>query len=909
VQLVGRDAELAAAGRALEQARHGAGRVLGVLGEAGIGKSALLAATAERARAAGLRVIEGRGVEHERDVPFGVAVAALDEHVGALPIDAPAAGAAERFHHHRAIRAALERLGAERPLALLLDDLHWADEASIELVLHLMRRPPAVGHLLAFGARAGGPAARLLDAARSAVGWEQLVLAPLGHDASLALLTDVGDARRRERLAREAAGNPLFLRELARSPADGALPPTLLATVAGEVAALDPAARALVEGAAVAGDPFDPELAAETAGLGPGLAEETAGPALDRLVQAGLVRPTGHGRAFAFRHPLVRRAVYDRTAPGWRLAAHERAAAALERRGAPAAARAYHVARCAQPGDPAAIALLCEAAEASAGVSPAATAHWYATALELATDRQREQRSGLLERLALALASAGRLAEARDALLEALRDPGPLRLELAVICARIETQLGRHAEARRRLLAQREHAGPEQQADLAIELAAVAFHTGRGDDVRAWAEPAVRAAERAGRPAMLAGAQAFAALGRLWTGDPDGAAAWLDRANPLLDELDDAALSDVCVLGPTLVGVAQNLTERFAAASATSARTLAIARRTGQEQGRVTLLGLRAVTSLCLIDLDDALQHADAAEEVARLQGIPHLLHFALWVRALVHEQRGEVAELDRAVRDAAAAAGALEPSKLERTCTCEFAFLDATQSPERAIAAALDAAGPTWRSKLLLRLVRAAIEAGRLEDAERWALQAVAHTWQLRLPAGATRAACARAEVLLARGEAGTAAALAGDAAAGAVRAGAPLDALEARVVAGRSLAAAHHPERAKAELHRAVADAGRSGALRLRDAAARELRRLGARVSAEARRGARAGDGELTERERDIARLVASGRSNKQVASTLFLSEKTVENALTRVYAKLGVRSRAQLSGAASAALRPAG
>src|SRR3954451_25041722 len=204
VKLVGRDVELAAAGRAIEQARRGAGRVLGVLGEAGIGKSALLAATAERARASGLLVIEGRGVEHERDVPFGVAVAALEEHLDELPLDAAASGAAERFHHHRAIRAALERLGAERPLALLLDDLHWADEASIELVLHLLRRPPAVGHLLAFGARPGRAAARLLDTARGTAGWDQLVLAPLGHDASLALLAGVGDPRERERLAGEA---------------------------------------------------------------------------------------------------------------------------------------------------------------------------------------------------------------------------------------------------------------------------------------------------------------------------------------------------------------------------------------------------------------------------------------------------------------------------------------------------------------------------------------------------------------------------------------------------------------------------------------------------------------------------------------------------------------------------------
>jgi DNA-binding CsgD family transcriptional regulator len=81
----------------------------------------------------------------------------------------------------------------------------------------------------------------------------------------------------------------------------------------------------------------------------------------------------------------------------------------------------------------------------------------------------------------------------------------------------------------------------------------------------------------------------------------------------------------------------------------------------------------------------------------------------------------------------------------------------------------------------------------------------------------------------------------------------------------------------------------------MRLRNAASRELRGLGTRVSAHARRNERA---ELTAREREIAELVAAGHSNKQAAATLYLSEKTIENALTRVYAKLGVRSRAQLA-----------
>jgi DNA-binding NarL/FixJ family response regulator len=913
VELVGRDHELAAAGRAVDDVRRGGQRVLGVLGEAGIGKSALMAVIAARCGAAGLKVMGARGVEHERDVPFGLAHAALVPHVVRLPQDVvlaaapgfvgltpaecaafhPIVGPGERFRHYRAGRTLLEVMGRRRPFALLLDDVHWADEATVEFLLHVLRRPPEVPHLLVLAMRSVGPAARLLDAARSAPG-EQLLLDRLDRDASLALLADVADASARERVAREAAGNPLYLRELARvadRPA-GALPPTLVAAVEQEVAALDRSARVLLEGAAVAGDPFDPELAAATAGAAPDAA------ALDRLVAAGLVRPNGRGRSFAFRHPLVRRAVYDRATPAWRLAAHERAAAALERRGAAATARAYHVERAAHIGDRAAVAVLCEAAELSGGTSPADAAHWYSAALRLIPDGDRRARSGLLARHARALAAVGRLEDARDALLEALAHPGEQWIDLTVSCAHVESQLGRHADARRRLLAARAHAPVERHAGIARELAVAAFNTGDIGELRRWSETAVRAAG-AGQPLTRAGAEALAAFGAQWAGEPDRAAAALDRATAGLGALDDAAIAE-CVPAATPVAVAQFLFERFEAASETSARALAIAHRTGQEDGLVTLLGLRALSRRCVLDLDDALQHAETADEVARLQRVPHLEHFALWLRALVHEDRGEPAEAERAVRDAERLTAGLEPSKLVRTAACDLAAIG-VDDPERAIAGMTAAAGPdledadpTWRTLLLLRLVRFTLAAERCGDAERWAALATEHAARLRLPAGAVRAACARAEVRLARDDAARAAVLAADAVAAAARAGAPLDALDARLLAGRALAAAGDAGAAKATLQRVAADAGRGGALRYRDAAARDLRRLGSRVSAEGRRAVRE---DLTDRERGIAELVAAGRSNKQVAATLYLSEKTVENALTRVYAKLGVRSRTEL------------
>src|SRR4051812_47263355 len=524
VKLTGRDRELEEAAGAIRDVRGGHSRVLGVLGEAGIGKTALLAAIAERASSERLRLLQGRGAEHEREVPFGLAGTVLDEPVAALepgrvgalgpdlgavlpsaqaicppPATAPV-GAEERFRYHRALRALLELLGRERPLALLLDDLHWADDASLELVLHLLRRPPGVPHLLVFAARPNGAAGRLLDAARHAPGFAELALDPLGDAAALDLLADVRDPSVRRRVAREATGNPLFLRELARAAGrpGTTLPRTLVAAVGAEISGLPALTRTLLEGAAVAGDPFDAELAAAAAGL------EFDAAALDRLVAADLVRPTGHGREFGFRHPLVHRAVYDGAPPAWRLSAHRRAAAALERHCVLPAARAYHVARSARPGDEAAIALMTRAAEEAAQTAPASAAHWYEHALRLLPHDDRARRAELIAPRALALVASGRLPEGREALVEALELPGPQRFGLMIACAQVEAQLGHQDDARRRLQAVFEQAPAGERAVAAFELATTAMMHNELGELREWAGRAASAA--AGDPLLTAGA-------------------------------------------------------------------------------------------------------------------------------------------------------------------------------------------------------------------------------------------------------------------------------------------------------------------------------------------------------------------------------------------------------------------
>ena len=154
--LVGRDAELTDLERALDAVDRGEPRLVGVLGEPGIGKSRLLGELAARASARGHLVLAGRAAELEHDVPFALWAETIDAYVGAempdgdvaeLAVALPAAAGAvprsvERHRIARAIRLLLTRLAERRPVTLLLDDVQWADPASADVLTLLAHRPP-----------------------------------------------------------------------------------------------------------------------------------------------------------------------------------------------------------------------------------------------------------------------------------------------------------------------------------------------------------------------------------------------------------------------------------------------------------------------------------------------------------------------------------------------------------------------------------------------------------------------------------------------------------------------------------------------------------------------------------------------------------------------------------------------
>ena len=198
-----------------------------------------------------------------------------------------------------------------------------------------MRRPPAESLLLALGLRPGAAADRLLAAQRAGreVGLDVLDLRPLDRAAAEPLLAGIPVAAERERRFAQSGGNPLLLIELSLDGGAHALPGGIVNAVRAEVGALALDAQALARGAALAGDPFELDLAAAVAGL----EADAALAALDELERHALVRATEQPRTFAFRHPVIRTAIYEGLGAGARLAGHAAAARALAARRRPSA--------------------------------------------------------------------------------------------------------------------------------------------------------------------------------------------------------------------------------------------------------------------------------------------------------------------------------------------------------------------------------------------------------------------------------------------------------------------------------------------------------------------------------------------------------------------------------------------
>lgn len=941
---VGRTSELAAFDEALDAVEGGTPRAVELTGPAGMGKSRLLAELATRADGRGHLVLGGSGAELEQDLPFWVFVDALDHYVKGLdprrldrleaavvaelgqvlPALSDAGGAAqpalhERYRTHRAISELLELLAATRPLVLTLDDVHWADPASIDLLVALVRRPPAAGVLITVAARPRQLPARLasaLDRAHRDGSLVRLGLGALTREQARELVGAGADD-----LYEESGGNPFYLEQLARAPGHSAarpagtdlgVPPMVLAALTEELALLSEPVRRVLDGASVAGDPFEIDLAAVAADV----PEHEALDAVDELARLDLVRATDLPRRFRFRHPIVRRAVYEATAAGWRIGAHERAAAALAGRGASATALAHHVERSGRHGDAAAVAVLRDAAHDALLRAPGTAAHWFEAALRLLPDTatQRERVELLLPR-AQALIAAGRFGEGHATLRESLelvqRDAPALRTGLASTCARVEHLLGLHEQAHDRLTRALDELSDEtspEAVSLMVELTMDGLHRMNYAAMRGWGNRAAAAAARLDDDALRAAALAAAARGSAVPGASAVADAQRGEAAALIDGMADAELARRLDALTHLAG-AELYLHRFADAHAHAQRALQIGRATGQGQQFPLLFPILGITSFFAGKAAAAVEPLDGAVEAARLSGNAQTLAWSLYTRSRIAMTLGDLSlalsaaqeavdlvEDDRPSHPLSHAAWALAEAELE------------LGKPERAVALLERTAGggdmplvaASFRSYCLELLTRSRLALGRHDDAARAAAVARTSADGVGLPLASVWADRALAAVAAAAEEGARAAELALSAAAGADAAGAPFEAALARTVAGRGLAQAGDRERARETLEQAAAELHAIGAVRHRDAAERELRRIGHRIHRRSQPQAAEGAGlaALTRRELEIARRIVDRRTNREIAEELFLSPKTVETHIRNIFGKLGADSRVEVA-----------
>ena len=568
--------------------------------------------------------------------------------------------------------------------------------------------------------------------------------------------------------------------------------------------------RLVLEGAAVAGDPFEPELAAAAAGT----SEAAAMDAVDELLRLDLIRATDVPRRFRFRHPLVRRAVYEATPGGWRLGAHERCAEALAARGATAAARAHHVERSAREGDIAAVAILREAGEATARLAPESAARWFGGALRLLPQTApAEERVELLLARARALAAAGHFADSHEALLEAIaivpEQSSALRMTVATACARVERFLGRYEQAHARLVsALRGLPEPAsvESVELLIELTLNEFYRSRYEAMHDWAERAVSAAKVLGDAALMAAALAMPALADAMTGPTETARSHRAEAAALVDELSDDELS----LRPDAaawLAAAELYLDLYAEADAHASRALTLARATGRGDPLFRLYQILPRVWYVRGKLAEATELLDGAIEAGRLLGSPPALAGNLFNRSVVAVAVGD---LDIAL--ATAEEGVELTRDLDEGFVTAWAavrlagVLLETGQPARAVELLLGRAGGEeltlipggWRAYCLELLTRCWLALDRRSEAERAAALRGGHGSGLQLPLATAWADRAAAAVDCTRATPPAQPNARSPRPMPLSAVGAPIEAALSRTLAGRALAQAGQRDRA---------------------------------------------------------------------------------------------------------------
>jgi DNA-binding CsgD family transcriptional regulator len=888
---------------------------------AGLGKSALLRWAAGTYTAAGLRTLSSRGAAQERSFAFGV-VRQLFDHVVADPklravalrgaadnslaIFEPGAsiGPEQGLHSLYWLTANLCSIG---PLALLVDDVHDADDASVTFLDYLARRLDDLGLVIVCTARPVGQVESrpVLDQVRTAA--QSLRPAPLSPQGVAAVIAEVvGPEYSAVAAAAHAAtgGNPFYVRELLREAqrrdvrmdvADEAWlaelgAPVIMRAVLFRLASMQDGAVRLARAAAVLGEGARLRDCAVLAAVDIDAAATIA----DALHSAGILDAGPHVN---FAHPILRSAVYNDVGPHERARWHARAAAVCRAAGAAAETVAGHLLRCEPSGDPADTSSLRKAAaDATAKGVPALAIDFLTRAL--AEPLGEDDRASVQFELGLASALVGR-PDALSALMDAVRrtrDP-LLRGQRALV-------LSTYGASSRRLAAVLDlfdevlAALPRDDPDLVLRLQTERYWTahldlstvGRTADLQERMRSALDRPDDELRRRLLV----YLAMDAARIESRAVALEYVQQATaaPGLLAFCPPDATSVFLALLTLSSIEEH--EMFAALAADA---LVEAGRRGNPFAFVLVSTLRCIELMRLGRLQEAAAEAETTCSTPAVatwsHGFPGLI--ASWIFTLILQGRCDVAQ------------GLLD----------EFGVVveDALDYPSALL----------LEARASLRLAQGDA-VGALADAQR--AGACLEPLGVLTP-GMTSWRRVGTESALVTGDHELARALADEELALAERLGGPLAMSEARRLLGRVVGGQHGltfligaaeiadaapspllRAQVHADLGTALRSAGRVGAAREHlgialDAAAgcgAEAMAAHARTQLVAaggrpRRAYRSGPGSLTAAELRVARLAADGHTNRAIAQALFLSRKTVEKHLANVYRKLNIATRAQL------------
>ncbi len=890
VEVVGRDAELGSVDGFLDRAADGP-TALVLEGEPGIGKSTLWLAAVAAARRRDLIVLSSRPAESERGLAYvglgdlfdrvldGVVEELSPPRRRALEVALLRDEAADEAADHRAVAVAvrdvLGLLSERKAVVVAIDDVHWLDASSASALAFALRRLDGDVRLLF---------ARRLEVSEleQAVDVERLRIGPLGVGALHRILQDrFGRLFPRQTLLRvqeQSGGNPFFALELARVLGEDVdpleplpVPATLEELVRTRLDGLPVATRDALAFVAAMGAPsesFLDHIGAAAGVLGPAVAAQV------------VERDRG---AIRFTHPLLSSVLYNDLGPERRVV-HERIAGLVQ----DPALRARHLALATDGPDPAVAAALDDAATIAGGRGASASAAELAeAALRLTPADEVDERRRRALAAARAHRAAGEWTRARTIAGELLEDTGlgSLRADVLLFLADLE--------GLDRAVALLEEAFHEATSRPALQSAiqcrlAWSARFGKGfhralEHARASLELADDVDDDALRVRAL---EMMTFLGSV-VGDPE------TRAYAKQARVIAAATGD----GQLVRRARFALVETLKTSRPGAARVL-LEREYGESRERDDLSAARALEGLAWVELwagrwELAAEHAERAYDLMTQYGLE--VPWAHLPITVVAAHRGRLA-LAREHSERALQLGEKQFGRRTPVHLGTLGFV-ALQSGDLHTAVRWFAEAEAVTTRLGWRnagrrwwvcdQVEALLALDRVDDAVR-----ILDAWENERQEGDDRALAhmtrCRGLAAAARGDVTDAAAILEDAVAQHEQATDSFGRARALLALGVVRRRQRRKRAAREAIEAALAGFEQLGAATWIERARAELGRIGGRARE---------DG-LTAAERRVAALVAEGRTNREVAAALFLGERTVETHLSHAYAKLGVRSRAELA-----------